>query len=155
VDVLDKDEIEAMIMFGNPQPERAEDQWKSQLDRFAKKYQQELAALSWGLVLKHGEGNRNTLGVDLQPTPRFVYCPRTATEQLNQNVENHLQEILGIIDGHKPEKEVLIIGIGNAQIKLIQFEPEPPPPVCFIQIGKDVDTLLAQLEQDLGQQLGL
>lgn len=142
-----------MIMFGRPQPERAEDRWKSQLDRFAKEHRQELAALSWGLVLERGEGNSDTLGIDLQPTPHFVYCPRTAIEQLNQNVENHLQEILGIIDGHKAEKEVLIIGIGNDQIKLIQFEPEPPPPDCFQQIGKDVDTLLAQLEQDLSQQV--
>ncbi|HEY9652533.1 MAG TPA: hypothetical protein V6C95_17880 [Coleofasciculaceae cyanobacterium] len=142
-----------MIMFGRPQPERAEDRWKSQLDRFAKEHRKELAALSWGLVLERGEGNSDTLGIDLQPTPHFVYCPRTAIEQLNQNVENHLQEILGIIDGHKPEKEVLIIGIGNDQIKLIQFEPEPPPPDCFQQIGKDVDTLLGQLEQDLSQQV--
>ena len=35
-----------MIMFGKPQPERAEDQWKYQLARFAKEYKLELAALS-------------------------------------------------------------------------------------------------------------
>lgn len=141
-----------MIMFGRPQPERAEDQWKHQLNRFAKENQQELAALSWGLHLERGETDE-TLGIDLQPKPHFVYCPKKAIEQLNQRVENHIQEILGIVDAHNPEKEVLIIGIGNDQIKLIQFEPEPPPPACFEQVGKDIDTLLTQLEQSLEKQL--
>ncbi len=141
-----------MIMFGRPQPERAEDQWKHQLNRFARENQQELAALSWGLYLEKGESDE-TLGIDLQPKPHFVYCPKKAIEQLNQRVENHIQEILGIVDAHNPEKEVLIIGIGNDQIKLIQFEPEPPPPACFEQVGKDVDTLLSQLEQSLEKQL--
>lgn len=141
-----------MIMFGRSQPERAEDQWKHQLNRFARENQQELAALSWGLHLERGETDE-TLGIDLQPQPHFVYCPKKAIEQLNHRVENHIQEILGIVDAHNPEKEVLIIGIGNDQIKLIQFEPEPPPPACFEQVGKDVDTLLTQLEQSLEKQL--
>lgn len=141
-----------MIMFGRPQPEKAEDKWKHQLDRFAKDNQQELAALAWGLSLERGEST-DTVGIDLQPTPHFVYCPREAIEELNRNVENHLQEILGIVDAHNPEKEVLIIGIGNDQIKLIQFEPEPAPPACFEQVGKDVDTLLEQLEHRLCQHL--
>nr|WP_322744121.1 MULTISPECIES: hypothetical protein [unclassified Coleofasciculus] len=135
-------------MFGRSQPERAEDKWKRQLDRFVKDNQQELAALSWGLFLEKGESDE-TLGIDLQPTPHFVYCPRDAIEKLNQSVENYLQEILGVVDAHQPDKEVLMIGIGSDQIKLIQFEPEPSPPVCFEQVGKDVDTLLQQLEQHL------
>lgn len=141
-----------MIMFGRPQPEKAEDQWKHQLDRFAKDNQQELAALAWGLFLERGE-SKDTLGIDLQPTPHFVYCPRNAIEELNRKANNQLQEILGIVDAHKPEEEVLIIGIGNDQIKLIQFEAEPLPPACFEQVGKDVDTLLAQLEQRLKEQI--
>ncbi len=141
-----------MIMFSGSQPERAEDKWKHQLDRFARQNQQELAALSWGLFLERGESD-DTLGIDLQPKPHFVYCPKEAIEKLNSNVDNHLQEILGIVDAHKPEKEVLIIGIGNDQIKLIQFEPEPPPSACFEQVGKDVNTLLEQLEQRLKEQL--
>jgi hypothetical protein len=141
-----------MTLFGSLQPERAEDKWKHQLDRFARDNQQELAALSWGLHLERGESD-DTLGIDLQPKPHFVYCPKEAIEKLNRNVENHLQEILGIVDAHQPEKEVLIIGIGNDQIKLIQFEPEPPPPACFEQVGKDVNTLLEQLEQRLKEQL--
>lgn len=141
-----------MIMFGRPQPEKAEDQWKHQLDRFAKDNQQELAALAWGLFLERGE-SQDTLGIDLQPTPHFVYCPRNAIEELNHKANNQLQEVLGIVDAHKPEQEVLIIGIGNDQIKLIQFEAEPLPPTCFEQVGKDVDTLLNLLEQRLSQHL--
>ncbi|HEY9904485.1 MAG TPA: hypothetical protein V6D43_18955, partial [Candidatus Sericytochromatia bacterium] len=141
-----------MIMFGKPQPERPEDKWKHQLARFAKENQQELAALVWGLYLERGE-SEDTLGIDLQPTPHFVYCPKKAIEELNLKANNQLQEILGIVDAHKPEQEVLIIGIGNDQIKLIQFEPETPPPTCFEQVGKDVDILLEQLEQRLTQQL--
>lgn len=141
-----------MIMFGKPQPEKAEDQWKYQLARFAKNHQQELAALAWGLHLERGE-SQDTLGIDLQPTPHFVYCPQKAIEELNRKADDQLQEILGIVDAHKPEKEVLIIGIGNDQIKLIQFEPQPTPDVCFEQVGKDVDKLLQELEQHLTQQI--
>ncbi|HEY9634658.1 MAG TPA: hypothetical protein V6D14_14690 [Coleofasciculaceae cyanobacterium] len=141
-----------MTLFGSTQPERAEDQWKRQLDRFVKNNKQELAALSWGLFLERGE-SEETLGIDLEPTPHFVYCPRKAIEELNQNVENHLQEIVGIVEAHKPEQEVLIIGIGNDQIKLIQFEPELPPPACFEQVADNVDTLLNRLEQRLSEHL--
>ena len=109
-----------------------------------------MAALSWGLFLERGESD-DTLGIDLQPTPHFVYCPKTAIEDLNRRVQNHIQEILGIVDAHNPEKEVLIVGIGNDQLKLIQFEPEPAPPGCFEQIGEDVDTLLKRLEQRLSE----
>ncbi len=139
-------------MFGRPQPERAEDRWKHQLDRFASDNQEELAALSWGLFLEQGESS-DTLGIDLQPKPHFVYCPKTAVEELNRRVQSHIQEIIGIVDAHNPEKEVLIIGIGNDQLKLIQFEPDPPPPACFEQAATDVDTLLARLEQRLVEQI--
>ncbi len=141
-----------MIMFGRPQPERAEDRWKHQLARFVDNNKEELAALSWGLFLERGESD-DTLGIDLQPQPHFVYCPKLAIEELNRKVQSHIQEILGVIDAHKPEKEVLIIGIGNDQLKLIQFEPDPPPPTCFEQVAADVDTLLARLEQRLVEQL--
>jgi len=139
-------------MFGKPQPERAEDKWKHQIARFVNDHKPELAALAWGLHLEGGE-SQDTLGIDLQPTPHFVYCPKSAIEELNRNANNQLQEILGIVDAHKPEKEVLIIGIGNDQLKLIQFEPEPSPAVCFEQVGKDVDTLLGELEKGLKEQL--
>ena len=141
-----------MTFFGSPQPETPENKWRQQLTQFARDNQQELAALAWGLFLERGESDE-TLGIDLNPTPHFVYCPKTAIEELNRKASNQLQEILGVVDAHKPEKEVLIIGIGNDQLKLIQFEPEPPPSICFEQVGKDVDTLLEQLEQRLTQQL--
>lgn len=141
-------------MFGlsSTQPNEGETNWRRQLDRFVKANQQELAALSWGLWLKNGD-TQGSLGINLQPTPHFVYCPKEAIEALNRQVENQFQEILGIVDGHQPEKEVLIIGIGNDQIKLIQFAPEPPPPACFEQVASDVDTLLERLEQRLSEQL--
>ncbi|MBW4543277.1 MAG: hypothetical protein KME25_02340 [Symplocastrum torsivum CPER-KK1] len=141
-----------MTFFGSPQPETPENKWRQQLNQFAKDNQQELAALAWGLFLERGESDE-TLGIDLNPTPHFVYCPKTAVEELNRKANNQLQEILGVVDAHQPEKEVLIIGIGNEQLKLIQFEPEPPPPTCFEQVAKDVDTLLEQLQQRLTQQL--
>ena len=147
---------ETMMMWGSPQPERAEDRWKHKLDRFVREHKLELAALSWGLYLERNDNDSNdTLGIDLQPTPHFVYCPKAAIEQLNSNVQGHIQEILGLVDAHKPEKEVLIIGIGNDQIKLIHFEPEPLPPACFEQVGQDVDTLLTLLEQRLSEQISV
>src|SRR4028118_1982094 len=120
-----------MTLFGKIQPEKAEDKWRRQLDQFVKANQQELAALAWGLFQEQGESD-NTLGIDLEPTPHFVYCPKEAIEALNRKANNQLQEILGVVDAHKPEQDVVIIGIGNDQIKLIQFEPEPP------QIGRAV-----------------
>lgn len=139
-----------MMMFGNPQPIGEQGKWRVQLNQFVQANQKELAALSWGLYLEKGASD-DTLGIDLEPSPHFVFCPRVAIENLNSQVENHIQEILGFIDAQKPEKEVLIIGIGKGQIKLIQFEPEPPPPVCFETLAADVDTLLERLEQRLSE----
>jgi hypothetical protein len=138
-----------MMLFGNPQPQ-GEEGWRQQLDRFVQAHRQELAALAWGLFLEKGESD-DTLGIDLEPSPRFVFCPKAAIETLNTNVNNQIQEILGFIDGYKPEKEVLIVGIGSGQIKLIQFEPQPPPPECFEQVALDVDSLLERLEQSLSK----
>jgi len=138
-----------MMLFGNAQPQ-GEQGWRQQLDRFVQANQQELAALAWGLFLEKGESD-DTLGIDLEPSPRFVFCPKAAIETLNSNVNNQIQEILGFIDGHKPEKEVLIVGIGSGQIKLIQFEPNPTPPICFEQLALDVDSLLERLEQSLSE----
>ncbi|MBD0389678.1 MAG: hypothetical protein ICV54_25040, partial [Nostoc sp. C3-bin3] len=85
----------------------------------------------------------------------FVYCPKEQIENLNIKVENRLQEILGIVENHKPEVEVVMIGIGKGEIMLIQFAPEPPPPICFEQVGKDVDGLLEILEQKMNEELKL
>ncbi|QXE21440.1 hypothetical protein B6N60_00114 [Richelia sinica FACHB-800] len=141
-------------MFGSSQPETQENKWRRQLDRFVKENQQELAALCWGLWLENGR-ELGTIGINLQPTPHFVYCPQTAVENLNEKVENRLQELLGIIDNHQPETEVVMIAIGKGEIKLIQFAPEPPPPVCFEQLSQDVDTLLTSLEQKMSATLAV
>lgn len=141
-------------MFSKPQPQRIEEPWKRQLDSFVKENQQELAALSWGLLQERGD-TVETLGIDLKPTPHFVFCPKDAIETLNRKVQGHLREMLGIVEGHKPEQEVLLVGIGPDQLKLIQFTPEPAPPACFEQVGADVDTLLDRLEKRLQEQVAL
>lgn len=141
-----------MIRLSSTQPNEGETNWRRQLDRFVKANQQELAALAWGLWLENGD-SKGTLGIDLKPTPHFVFCPKEALETLNRHVENQFQEILGIVDAHKPELEVLIIGIGSDQIKVIQFAPEPPPPACFEQVAAPVDTLLERLEHRLSEQI--
>ncbi|MBD2386615.1 beta-carboxysome assembly chaperone CcmS [Cylindrospermum sp. FACHB-282] len=140
------------MMFGSTQSETTENKWRSQLDRFVKANQPELAALFWALWLENGN-SQGTIGIDLQPTPHFVYCPQEAVEKLNNKVDNRLQEILGIVENHKPEVEVIMIGIGKGEVKLIQFAPEPPPPICFEQIGKDIDELLELLEQRMSEQI--
>jgi hypothetical protein len=140
------------MMFGSTQSESGDSKWRSQLDRFVKANQQELAALSWALWLENGD-SQGTIGIDLQPTPHFVYCPQAAIEKLNDNVENRLQEIIGIIEHHQPEVEVLMIGIGKGEVKLIQFAPEPAPPDCFAQMGQDLDGLLDLLEQRMSGEI--
>jgi hypothetical protein len=140
------------MMFGTTQPESPENKWRRQLDQFIKTHQQELAALAWGLWLENSD-SKGTIGIDLQPKPHFVYCPQEAVENLNHKVENRLQEILGIVAHYQPEMEVVMIAIAKDQIKLIHFEPQPAPPVCFEQVGKDVDSLLEMLEQRLSEQL--
>lgn len=139
-----------MFNFGNPQAPIKQEPWKIKLDQFSQKYQQQLAALAWGTYLEQREQEKpEILGIKLKPTPKFVYCPREALEKLNRQVNGLLQELLGIVDGYKPEQEVVIIVIGEGQIKLINFAPEPNPPVCFEQITENTYTLQNQLEQSL------
>lgn len=139
-------------MFNSTQPDRSQPKWLHKLDKFVKAHKNELAALSWGLWQQNGN-SKGTIGIDLQPKPHFVYCPHEAIEKFNENVDNKLQEILGLVDNHKPEAEVLMIGIGKEQIKLVYFEPETPPPVCFQQVSRDVDGLLDFLEALLLEEL--
>ena len=138
-----------MLLFGVPQQDRDENNWRRKLDKFIKANQQEIAALAWGLLLERGKESDQTLGIDIEPTPHFVYCSREAIETLNRNVKDHIQEILGVLDAHDPEKEVVIISIGEGQVKMIQFEPEPSPATCFEQVATDVDTLLERLEKGM------
>jgi hypothetical protein len=122
--------------------------WQYQLDQFAKQYQQELAALVWGLTKEWGE-EKNTLGIDLKPQPHFVACSQKAIHDLNNNVHEYLQEIVGVIENNNPEKEIVIIAIGEGQIKLINLETNPHPPLCFEQMEIDLDSLIQSLEEKL------
>lgn len=140
-----------MFKPSSPPPRNAENKWRFQLDQFVQQNQHPLAALFWGLKQEWGESN-DVLGIDLHPHPHFVACTREAIEELNRNVNGQLREILGILDGYSPEKEVVIIGIGEGQVKLIHFESEPSPPDCF-QESEDIDTLITNLEQRLSEMI--
>jgi hypothetical protein len=139
-------------VFGSTQSDKPQPKWLHKLDKFVKAHHLELAALSWGLWQQNGN-SKGTIGIDLLSIPHFVYCPQSAIEKFNDNVDNKLQEILGLVDNHQPEVEVLMIGIGKEQIKLIYFEPESPPPVCFERVNRDVDGLLDFLEQRMSEDL--
>lgn len=142
-----------MIQFSQQKIDDSESRWKHQLDRFVKNHRQELAALAWGLHLE--KKPEDVIGIDLKEPAHFIYCPQVAIQQFNENVEGHIQEILGHIRGHKPTQEVLMIAIGNHQLKLIFFEPAPPPPTCFAELGESVDALLSRLEKALQSEVKL
>ncbi len=128
-------------------PTSEQKDWQK-LDEFVAANKENIAALVWIFYQERGN-TEEILAIDLQPTPRFVSCSREAIETLNENTDNRLREVLGILDGYKPEEEVLIIGMSRDRIKLIFFTPEPTPPECFEQLGKDFNTLLDDLEAQL------
>ncbi|NJK66290.1 MAG: hypothetical protein HC941_06945 [Microcoleus sp. SU_5_3] len=140
-----------MFLFDSPESKPNENSWRRKLDKFVKANQNELAALAWGLFLERGEESEEVLGIDLAERPRFVYCKKEAIEELNRQVKNHIQEILGVLKAHKPQTEVAIVAIGEGQIKLILFEPKPEPPICFEEAAADVDTLLDRLEKQMAE----
>lgn len=139
-----------MMQFGNPQSETGKEVWKARLDRFARENAKELAALAWAFYRDRGD-TEEMLGIDLKPAPHFISFSRDAIERLNRNVRGQLQEILGILDGHKPEEEVLYIAISDGQLKLINFAPESSPPLCFEEINCDLSDLADALEARLGE----
>lgn len=141
--------------FFSPSVDPAEQSWRQQLELFVESHQQELAALTWGVTL-NPEAEPGVLGVDFQPSPHLVFCSVAAIAELNRRVDNQIQEILGIIDAHQPEEEVLILGLGNGkgfEFKLIQFKPEPAPPQCYERSIANGQAQLQQLEQQLNQYL--
>jgi hypothetical protein len=142
------------MRLGGNQFNTAKDKWRSQLDIFVQKNKQKLAALAWGIQEEWGDLD-NILGIDLKPQPHFVACSREAIEELNRNTNQQIQEILGLIDGYKAEQEVIIIAIGEGQIKLIHFQPKLSPPECFQETEADLDTLIKILEEDLATQVSL
>ena len=139
-----------MFDLGDNRPEIAEQKWRSQLDFFVDDFQHQLAALAWGLKQEWGESN-DVLGIDLKPTPHFVACSQQELLKLNRNTRGRLQEILGIVDGYDPAVEVVIIGIGDGQIKLINFQPEITPADCLAATDGDLDRLISSLETSLAE----
>lgn len=137
-----------MFDLGNNRPEMAQQKWRSQLDLFVSDYEQQLAALAWGLQQEWAE-TQDVLGIDLKPEPHFVACTKENLEKLNKNTRGQLQEILGIVDGYDQETEVVIVAIGEGQVKLINFQPKITPPESFANLEGDVDQLIATLETAL------
>ena len=137
-----------MLPLGTTLPDDAANQWRFQLDEFAKANRPNLAALAWGFRQEWADTD-NHLGIDLEPQHHFVSCAKDAVEKLNQRVDSKLQEILGILDGYDPETEVAIIAIAKGQIKLIYFQPDPSPSECFVNAGSDLDSLILELETKL------
>lgn len=139
-----------MFDLGDNRPEIAEQKWRSQLDLFVTDYEEKLAALAWGLKQEWGDSN-DVLGIDLQPTPHFVACSQDSLEKLNKNTKGIVQEILGIIDNYDPALEVVIVGIGEGQVKLINFQPETTPVESFATLEGDMDELIITLEAALAK----
>ena len=137
-----------MFDLGDNRPEIAAQKWRSQLDLFVSDYELQLAALAWGLKQEWGESD-DVLGIDLQPAPHFVACSRDSLEKLNRNTRGIVQEILGIVDNYDPTLEVVIVGIGEGQVKLINFQPKTTPPDCFTNTEGDIDSLINILETAL------
>ena len=134
-----------MFDLGNNRPEIAEQKWRSQLDFFVADYEEQLAALAWGLKQEWEESD-DVLGIDLQPTPHFVACSQESLEKLNRNTRGIVQEILGIVAGYDSELEVVIVGIGDGQLKLINFQPKLTPAECFAATDGNIDELISILE---------
>lgn len=122
--------------------------WKQQFEQFGQDYQKELAAIAWGLRQEWGD-TQDTLGIDLYPTPHFVCCSHEAIARLNQQVDQKIQEILGIIENYNPQEEVVILVIGKIHLKLIHFQPDPFPPQCLADHELTLDQLIQILEQKL------
>lgn len=140
-----------MFQFGSNQHQALE-KWRIQVDRFVAENEIELAALAWSLQQEWNDNNL-VLGVDLKPKPHFVVCAKENLEQLNHNTKGHIQEILGIVDGYQRDSEIIIITIGEGQIKLINFQPPTPPPICAEQVTADIDHLIELLEKKLAEYL--
>lgn len=136
------------MQFGSSENNVPEEKWRWQLDNFVDKYEQKLAALAWGLQKEWDELD-SILGIDLQPQPHFVACSKDSLEKLNKSTKGRIQEILGLIDGYQREQEVLILAIGEGQVKLLHFQPETNPPECFIAENQDIDGLIVSLESAL------
>ncbi|ACB51321.1 unknown [Crocosphaera subtropica ATCC 51142] len=136
------------MQFGESIPDNLENQWRYQLNRFVTENKKTLAALAWGLK-NEWEEKKDVLGIDLQPEPHFIRCSRQSLEELNRNVEGKIQEILGIFDNYNEQEEVALIVINKGQIKLIYYQSDPFPPVCFDEKQSSLDSLIEELENTM------
>lgn len=141
-----------MMQFGDSPPDDLANQWRYQLDRFVQENSTDLAALAWGLLVEW-ENSGDALGIVLEPKPQFVQYSRQSLEELNQKLNRRIQEVLGIIDNYNPQEEVAILAINQGQIKLIYYQSNPAPPICFEEKKGDLAGLLQTLEETLSQQI--
>ncbi|BAW95772.1 hypothetical protein NIES970_06850 [[Synechococcus] sp. NIES-970] len=142
-----------MFSFDNQGPQPRE-KWRSQVDWFVQDYRPQLTALAWGLQ-QEWDNDGTILGIDLKPKPHFVPCSFEMLQMLNRRVGGRLQEILGIIEGADFDKEVVILCLGEGQVKLIYFEAEPNPVDCFQTHGADLDQLITALEAVMAESISL
>ena len=142
------------MQFGSSKNSQTQEKWRWQIDNFVDENENQLAALTWGLQQEWNDDNQTILGIDLKPQPHFVACTREQIEKLNQNTKGRLQEIIGLIDGYQPEIEVLIITIGEGQVKLIHFQPQLSPSDCLKAEANDIDRLIETLETKLKEIFG-
>ena len=136
-----------MLSFESLSPQE-KDPWRLHLDRFVEENQRQLSALVWGWR-QQKKDPEIIFGIDLKPKPHFFSCAQSAIQRLNQQLNHQIQEILGILDNHDPAEEVVLLALHEGQIKLLYFQPNPSPPVCFEQQTLEVNELLLQLEDKL------
>jgi len=117
---------------------------KRKFRQFVKDNKQNLAALCLALGEEWGN-TKDCLGIDFFPQPHFVRCSREAIETLNQKVDSKIQEILGILDGYKPNEEIAIIIIDKSQIELIHYNVES----YSEELSTDIDSLIRLLETQM------
>ncbi|MBV5261529.1 hypothetical protein FLX56_24245 [Synechococcus moorigangaii CMS01] len=139
--------------FDNQGPQPRE-KWRSHVDWFVQDYRLQLTALAWGLQ-QEWRNDGTILGIDLKPQPHFVPCSFEMLQTLNRRVGGRLQEILGIIEGADFNQEVVILCIGEGQVKLIYYQADPSPAECFQTHGADLDQLIADLEAVMAESIPL
>ena len=136
-----------MLPFESLSPQE-KDNWRLNLDRFVQENQRQLAALVWGWR-QEKKDPEIVFGIDLKPKPHFFSSSQSAIHRLNQQLDGQIQEVLGILEHHKPTEEVVLLALYEGQIKLLYFQPTPLPPVCFEQQTLTVNELFHQLEEVL------
>lgn len=136
------------MFFSPPGAAPPSSPWFATLDRFVRDRQLPLGALAWELR-REWQAPQDYLGLDLEPTPHFFRCSYAQLETLNQSVDRQIQELLGLLLHHDPERETAIVALAQGQVKLLYFQPEPPPPQCLSRLDVSLDDLIPQLETEL------